>query len=119
MHVVPQQSLSPFARLLTQADADGSYEAVMDRLKEMGPSSIDLELQSLGPEWGGSVDLVRSFMVFLQHAFKTNKNFELAQAYLGLLLKVSLDSDTTSNCILLFSHVLHWNYNLKSISNSY
>ena len=56
----------------------------------MGPSAIDAELQALGPQWGGSVDLIKLFLTFLRHIFETNREFELAQAYLALLLKVSL-----------------------------
>lgn len=59
-------------------------------MKEMGPSAVDVELRSLAPEAGGSVDMMAQFMVFLDKIFATNRDFELAQAYLGLFMKVRL-----------------------------
>jgi hypothetical protein len=35
VHVVPQQSLSPFARLLTQADADGSCKSCVQTVAKI------------------------------------------------------------------------------------
>jgi U3 small nucleolar RNA-associated protein 21 len=57
-------------------------------LKELGPSAVDAELRSLGPEGGGSVELMYNFLTFINEMLKTNKDFELIQAYLGLFLKV-------------------------------
>jgi len=67
-------------------------------LKEMGPSAIDAELQSLAPEGGGSIELMGDFLIFINEMLKTNKNFELIQAYLGLFLKVSLQLDLLFIC---------------------
>ena len=64
-------------------------EAVLKSLKELGPSGVDVELRSLAPEAGGSVDLMLQFMVFIDYVFSSNRDFELAQSYLGLFLKVN------------------------------
>lgn len=61
---------------------------LVQQLKEMGPSAIDLEVQSLAPEGGGSINLMLAFMDFLSHSFSTNRDYELLQAYLALFLKV-------------------------------
>ena len=60
----------------------------MSRLKELGPSAIDVEIRSLSPEGGGDVELMGHFMKFIEYVLSTNNNFELVQAYLGLFLKV-------------------------------
>jgi hypothetical protein len=56
----------------------------------MGPSAIDVELRSMSIDMGGSVELMRKFLEFLLHIFKSYKNFELANSYLALFLKVCL-----------------------------
>lgn len=55
----------------------------------MGPSSIDAEIRSLGPEAGGDLHLLQLFMLFIEHQLGTRRDFELTEAVLGLLLKVS------------------------------
>lgn len=58
-------------------------------LKEMGPSAIDTELRSMALDMGGTIELLEKFLEFILYVFKTYKNFELANSYLGLFLKVS------------------------------
>ena len=69
----------------------------MEKLKQLGPSAIDAELRQLGPDAGGSVELLVDFLHMLSHQLQTNRDFELTQAYLGLFLKVgvtwTLESD--------------------------
>jgi len=57
-------------------------------MKSLGPSAIDVEIRSLGPDLGGSVEVLGEFLRFCQAVLETNKDFELIQAYLGLFLKV-------------------------------
>ena len=61
---------------------------VLSHLKELGPSAVDVELRSLSPEGGGSVDLMAQFLTFIDHVLSTNSDFEITQAYLGLFVKV-------------------------------
>jgi U3 small nucleolar RNA-associated protein 21 len=61
----------------------------------MGPSAIDIELRSFSVEMGGSVELLNKFLQFILYLLSTRNSFELANAYLGLLLK--LHGDAISN----------------------
>lgn len=91
----------------------------MDRFKECGPSAIDVEIRSLSPDMGGSVEVMCHFLKFVKYVLNTKKNFELVNAYLGLFLKVS--ASMTHLCFILlllatkmalplhdvFFHVIH------------
>ena len=61
---------------------------MIGHLKELGPSAIDMEIRSLSPEGGGSIQLMESFLNAVNHMLQTNRDFEVIQAYLGLFLKV-------------------------------
>ena len=54
----------------------------------MGPSAIDVELRSMSIDMGGTVELMNKFLQFLLFVFKSYKNFELANSYLALFIKV-------------------------------
>ena len=62
----------------------------MKLMKSMGPSAIDGEFRSLGPEGGGSLDQLVNFMKFLLDGLRKREDFELVEAYLGLFLKVNI-----------------------------
>ncbi|XP_046327932.2 WD repeat-containing protein 36-like [Haliotis rufescens] len=85
------QPLSPLAQLLEDSRDTGNYSPVLDHLKELGPSAIDVEIRSLAPSGGGNVQVMAEFMKFINHSIKTNHNFEIVQAYLGLFLKLNAD----------------------------
>lgn len=61
---------------------------VIKLLKGMGPSNIDIEMRSLAPEGGGSLNVMQSFLQMISYMLCTKRDFELAQAYLALYLKV-------------------------------
>lgn len=63
-------------------------KAPLDLLKSLGPSNIELELRGLAPEGGGSVEVMLSFLRMIGVMLNKKYNFELAQAYLALFLKV-------------------------------
>ena len=65
------------------------HDDVMKLLQAMGPSAIDQEIRGLAPDGGGSSELLALFLQVIREALDTNRDFELAQAYLGLVLKVS------------------------------
>ncbi|PSN35551.1 WD repeat-containing protein 36 [Blattella germanica] len=81
------QSLSEFGKLLNETSESNNFQPAIDKLKMFGPSTIDFEVTSLAPEGGGSVAVMLQFLKMVEFMFKSNKNFELAQAYLGLFLK--------------------------------
>ncbi|XP_014666285.1 PREDICTED: WD repeat-containing protein 36-like [Priapulus caudatus] len=83
--------LSQFGSALEKAHTDAAYGALVDALKEMGPSAIDMELRELAPDGGGSIALMQAFLDLLHATFETRRNYELAQAYLALFLKVHAD----------------------------
>lgn len=56
----------------------------------MGPSNIDTELRSLSPDGGGSIKVMQSFLRMIETMLNTKYDFELAQAYLALFLKVNI-----------------------------
>jgi U3 small nucleolar RNA-associated protein 21 len=57
-------------------------------LMAKGPSALDLEVRSLGPEGGGSIPLLLQFITMLHTGLNARRYFEAVQAYLGLFLKV-------------------------------
>jgi U3 small nucleolar RNA-associated protein 21 len=61
---------------------------LLEDMKQMGPSSIDAEIRSLSEDMGGSTDLIEKFLNFILYLLSTKKNFELANSYLALLLKL-------------------------------
>lgn len=81
------QCLSGFGKLLNEAAETNSFQPAVAKLKVMGPSAIDFEISSLAPQSGGSLDLMLQFMRLIESMLISNKDFELAQAYLGLFLK--------------------------------
>ncbi|KAM4809822.1 WD repeat-containing protein 36 [Rhinophrynus dorsalis] len=81
---------STFCVQLEEALAHQNYEIPLETIKEMGPSSVDMELRNLAPENGGSVEVMQSFLKMIGSLFDTKKDFELAQAYLALFLKLHL-----------------------------
>lgn len=67
-----------------------SAEDALEYMKSLGPSAVDVEIRSLSPDLGGSVDVLGCFLKFAQTVLETKTNFEIIQAYLGLFLKVCM-----------------------------
>jgi U3 small nucleolar RNA-associated protein 21 len=61
---------------------------MLNDMKKMGPSAIDIEIRSLGEDMGGSVELMQKFLQFILYVLTTRRDFELANAYLALFLKL-------------------------------
>lgn len=57
-------------------------------LRELGPSAIDTELRALSPDMGGEVRVMQSFLKMISSILQSKRDFDLAQAYLALFLKV-------------------------------
>lgn len=81
---------SEFCRQLEDDFISRNYKASIRLLKEMGPSRIDTELRELAPELGGSVEVMQAFLRMIASMQSTKRDFELAQAYLALFLKLHL-----------------------------
>jgi len=65
-----------------------SVSEAFDQLKSLGPAATDVEMRSLGPEGGGSEELLSHMIQLLLDRLKTGKDFELLQAHMSLFLKV-------------------------------
>ncbi|XP_010017849.1 PREDICTED: WD repeat-containing protein 36-like, partial [Nestor notabilis] len=81
---------SDFHIHLEGALRSNEYTAPLNLLKSLGPSNIEIELRGLAPEGGGSVEVMLSFLRMIEMMLKKKYNFELAQAYLALFLKLHL-----------------------------
>lgn len=79
-------NLTAFGKMLSDA-AEGDEERLVAQLKGLGPSALDLEVTSLAPEAGGTVELMALFLRLLNHMMASGRDFELAQAHLALFLK--------------------------------
>ncbi|CAH1774831.1 unnamed protein product, partial [Owenia fusiformis] len=82
--------LSKFGTTLKEAAVKKEYDPVLSAMKEMSVSSIDVELRLLAPV-GDTSPLLTNFLEFLEHMFTTRRDFELAQAWLALFLKIHGD----------------------------
>lgn len=80
-------NLSELGQLIQKTVDTDDFTNVIDKLKEYGPSKIDYEIRALGPEGGGSITVMLQFFKCIEFMIKTNKDFELAQAYLNVFLK--------------------------------
>lgn len=86
-----------FVRSLQEcASIGGSFDSAVEILKGMGPAAIEGEIRGLSPEGGGSVEHLECFIKLLLDQIKTGTNFELVEAYMGLFLKLHLDTITRS-----------------------
>ena len=77
----------------------------------MGPSAIDMEVRSLSEDMGGSVELMEKFMHFVLYLLTTRKNFELANSYLALFLKVH------GNCVSLENDLINVLEKIKEVQS--
>ncbi|XP_027526997.1 WD repeat-containing protein 36 [Neopelma chrysocephalum] len=81
---------SDFYVHLEEALSTNGYEVPLDLLKRLGPSNTEIELRGLAPEGGGSMEVMLSFLRMIGMMLNKKYNFELAQAYLALFLKLHL-----------------------------
>lgn len=80
------QNLTLFAKSLLSME-DPQLEEVIEKFKNMSPSSIDFEIQSFSADEKTSNTLLLHFMKIIYHMMEKRMNFELAQAYLAVFLK--------------------------------
>lgn len=81
---------SDFCLKLEEGLVNNKYDTALNLLKESGPSGIETELRSLSPDCGGSVEVMQSFLKMIGMMLDRKRDFELAQAYLALFLKLHL-----------------------------
>lgn len=91
---VHRSFVSPFGLLLCECASKPTpdFTEVLVELKQFGPSKIDAELSLLAPEsCAGSTDYLLYFLNAIHWMITRNDNFELAQSYLALFLKIHTD----------------------------
>ncbi|XP_013994136.1 WD repeat-containing protein 36-like [Salmo salar] len=81
---------SAFYQQLESATLCNKYDGLVGMLKEMGPSGIDAELRGLAPDMGGDVSVLQDFLKMVASMLNSKRDFDLAQAYLALFLKLHL-----------------------------
>ncbi|XP_075692850.1 WD repeat-containing protein 36 [Rhinoderma darwinii] len=81
---------SAFCVQLAESLDHNNYDIPLKTIKELGPSSIETEIRNLAPEGGGSIEVMQSFLKMIEKMLETKMDFELAQAYLALFLKIHL-----------------------------
>lgn len=77
-----------FQVCLRESRKSQNYAPVMEKLKGMGPSSIDAEIRGLSPEAGGSRELMAAMLEFFLFWLRNRTDFEVLQAYMNVYLKV-------------------------------
>jgi len=90
-------NFTEFGSALSQANSDEDFLSMIKNLLEKGPSAIDLEIRSLGPDGGGTLGLLQQFMKMLTVGFDSNLNFEVLEAWMGLLMRIHADVIATED----------------------
>ncbi|XP_059053649.1 WD repeat-containing protein 36 [Achroia grisella] len=80
-------TLTAFGKKLVGCNSDDGYRECIDKFKTLAPAAIEVEVTSMAPDAGGSIEVMNQFLIMLNTMLTTNRDFELAQAYLGLFLK--------------------------------
>eukprot|EP00045_Choanoeca_perplexa_P015567 m.197790 g.197790 ORF g.197790 m.197790 type:complete len:898 (+) comp17026_c0_seq4:772-3465(+) len=75
---------SAFQQKLQQGFEANDYSELLDALKSMGLAAIDLEIRSLSE--ANDLEQMEWFIAFLVHSLSSQRNFELAQAYMDVFL---------------------------------
>ena len=81
------QNLTIFCKMLLASIQTNDFAEAIEKLKSLGPSAIDFEVQSLSHDANLSVELMLQYMKMIRSMLESNKDFELAQAYLAIFLK--------------------------------
>lgn len=79
------QNLTSFNKSLQSVT--NSFSDVIEKLKAMGPSNIDFEIQSLSLNESFAESSMLQFMKMLHYMMEQQTDFELSQAYLAVFLK--------------------------------
>ena len=70
---------------------------VIETLKKLSPAETDVEFRLLGPDGGGSKEILCSFIEVLIELTKSGREYELIQSYISLFLKLHGDTISTND----------------------
>ncbi|AET38736.1 rRNA-processing protein UTP21 Ecym_3243 [Eremothecium cymbalariae DBVPG len=99
---------SKFTKKLRESAESQDYEIILKMLVAMPPSAIDLEIRSLNAF--EPFDEIAWFIDALAHGLRTNKNFELYEVFMSLLIKIHGDVINANNKDDMIANALeNWN----------
>lgn len=107
--------LPPLARCLMDCSTKECYKPFFEMLKELGPSSTDAEIRSLGSDTCGSNRPMLCFLDAIEHGIASRRDYELICSWLALFLKahsdlIRSDEEVIKSCAKLVDPVLkNWN----------
>ncbi|XP_040053299.1 WD repeat-containing protein 36 [Gasterosteus aculeatus] len=81
---------SEFSSDLESALQSGSFDRPVRLLKDCGPAALSVEITCLTSEGGGASSLPLAFIHMIDSMLSSGRDFDLAQAYLALFLKLHL-----------------------------
>ncbi|XP_037340915.2 WD repeat-containing protein 36 [Pungitius pungitius] len=81
---------SEFSSDLESALQSGSFDRPVRLLKDCGPAALSVEITCLTSEGGGASCLPLAFIHMIDSMLSSGRDFDLAQAYLALFLKLHL-----------------------------
>ncbi|XP_072570982.1 WD repeat-containing protein 36 isoform X2 [Paramormyrops kingsleyae] len=79
---------SNFFLQLEDAWVTNNYTTPLQLLKDLGPSAVDTELRALAPDMNGALEQMQAFLRMIGTMLDSKRDFDLAQAYLALFLKL-------------------------------
>lgn len=80
-------NLTKFGKMLDRSAKNDIFIDSINLITSLGPSMVDFEIKSLDPHAGGNDTVMLQFMKMIHFMLASNRNFELAQSYLGVFLK--------------------------------
>lgn len=95
---------SEFSTALKSALQSRSFDHPICLLKDCGPAAISVELTCLTSEGGGASSLLLAFIYMIDSMLASGRDFDLANAYLALFLKLhlrALSQDSVAMAALL------------------
>ncbi|GAB6028898.1 WD repeat-containing protein 36 [Chamberlinius hualienensis] len=82
------QTRTAFGKKLEVAETEVEYYGCFEVYKQLSPTSLEVEIYTLAPEGGGSIELLVQFLKMLYNVLKTNSDYEIVEANLGLFIKI-------------------------------
>lgn len=89
-----------------------NVKEILQVLKKLSPSDIDIEFRQLGLDGGGNDEDLESFVLVLIELIKSGQDFELVQSFVSLFLKLHGDvilcnESLKGKCQLLLETIQH------------